>query len=31
VLATPYATPENAELTRPPLDHEKVQATFCGT
>jgi uncharacterized protein YdiU (UPF0061 family) len=31
VLATPSATPENAELTRPPLDHEKVQATFCGT
>jgi uncharacterized protein YdiU (UPF0061 family) len=32
-LATPYAVPtgSDAELTRPPEDHEVVQATFCGT
>lgn len=29
---TPFnEQPENADLTKPPQDHEKVQATFCGT
>ncbi|WP_322865583.1 YdiU family protein [Aquicoccus sp. G2-2] len=32
VLAKPFdAQPEAAELTRPPLPHERVQQTFCGT
>ena len=32
VLTEPYADqPENADLTRPPLDTEVVHATFCGT
>ena len=32
VLARPYDDqPEHAELARPPLPEERVQATFCGT
>ncbi|WP_120633005.1 YdiU family protein [Ruegeria sp. EL01] len=32
VLAQPFSDqPENADLTRPPLESEVVQATFCGT
>lgn len=32
VLSRPYETqPEAEDLTRPPLDSEVVQATFCGT
>ncbi len=32
VLARPFEDqPEHADLTRPPLDSEVVQATFCGT
>ena len=30
-LATPFSPPEDASLTRPAQNHERVTATFCGT
>ena len=31
VLQTPFEPPKDARFMRPPLEHERVRATFCGT